>query len=569
MKIKKLKIETHISNKNEQAKSFKINKTSNIKNIKYFKKLFKAKLEDRNKIKGINFSTFKTEGNNNLLLYKLKKKEEATTFELTEANYLRSLRDYNQLKHEIYLKDLKEKKVKTNEALFNEKIIKKDISYSFIKETLYQFMRFKKNHNKYNTSLLKNKNELKRESKIAKSNFINKAIKNVEKHFHQITGKIDMGVSRKEEIMNEKEYDNLIEQISKSRLKHLKSYEGKNNSNKKDTTPVKLLESKNPQNFTTKNRPSISYFRNFSHETPKNEEIKNEFILNLKNNYKNKTVRENDSNNIRNLNEICKTDSNINQNIKLYEKRHTESEKSVNRISRSLPTKKAKRKPNTTKFKTHILPNPIQINDNFFNKNPIKTSIYNIKELEKENDSNDSINSNTNKSNLKQEKYIYLDKKNDSSLIIKDLINLEKFKINNLLKEKKNPAYWNTKRLKTAESRNHKVINKPLYVAKISDFVNEYKRIKSVSKSAKKRMIEKHYTTLENIDKISKIKEELLMFILKNKYFHCAFPQKKIKTISKKELFVKKFKTYLNIIDNPYSLATKELKAELMKYEGL
>ena len=32
--------------------------------------------------------------------------------------------------------------------------------------------------------------------------------------------------------------------------------------------------------------------------------------------------------------------------------------------------------------------------------------------------------------------------------------------------------------------------------------------------------------------------------------------------------YIKRFKNYLNIIDNPYSLATRELKAELKKYDG-
>ena len=59
------------------------------------------------------------------------------------------------------------------------------------------------------------------------------------------------------------------------------------------------------------------------------------------------------------------------------------------------------------------------------------------------------------------------------------------------------------------------------------------------------------------------------MFILKMKFLQCRFPQKIVKTISKQELFLKRFNNYLNIIDNPYSLATKELKAELMKYENL
>ena len=75
------------------------------------------------------------------------------------------------------------------------------------------------------------------------------------------------------------------------------------------------------------------------------------------------------------------------------------------------------------------------------------------------------------------------------------------------MKEKRNPAYWNDniKRVHTAKNRNLKVINKPIYVSKISDFVNEFNRIKYISNKSKKRMKERHFTTMENIDKILKL----------------------------------------------------------------
>ena len=121
MNERKLKIEVHPSNKNVGLNYSKTSTVANLKNIKIFKNLHKAKLEDRHRIKGISFSTHKKEYNN-LLLYKLKKKDEATTFELSEANFLRIINDYNLLKHEIYLKELKEKKVKTKEEIDNKSL---------------------------------------------------------------------------------------------------------------------------------------------------------------------------------------------------------------------------------------------------------------------------------------------------------------------------------------------------------------------------------------------------------------------------------------------------------------
>ena len=571
MKIKKLNIETHTTNKSNGLNYSKANTATNLKNIKIYKNLFKARLEDRKRIKGIKFSTNKKE-NNNLCLYKLKKKEEESTFELNEANYLRSLRDYNQLKHEIYLKELKEKKVKTKEALLNEKMVKRDINYTFLKETLYQFMRFKKNHSKYNTNLLKNKDELKRSEKISKSNFINKTIRSVSRRFSQIGGKVDMGIYHREEIVNEKEYDHLIEQISKYRIRHLKSFQGiiptkDSNLYKRNDSPIfNIFPSRKTQEFTLRNNQFISHFQdNTDSNKIEEDEDEKELLLNLISNSKKSSDKKDEIKNMKS-NFICKTDTNINPNINSNKKKLSISGKAINKNIKPSILNKEDKRGRSKKYKTFIMANPIQLNDKRYKEYSIKTSIFDIKENDKEIEieSNSSKIAKYNKNNINNEE---IDKANESSLIIKDIINFERIKKNNYMNIRKNPAYWNNniKRINTAGNRNHKVINKPLYVTKISDFVKEFNRIKTLSKSAKRRMREKHFTTMDNIDKISKTKEDLLMFILKMKFFHCSFPPKKVKAISKKELFIKNLKNYLDIIDNPYSLATRELKTEIKK----
>ena len=572
MNERKLKIEVHPSNKNVGLNYSKTSTVANLKNIKIFKNLHKAKLEDRHRIKGISFSTHKKEYNN-LLLYKLKKKDEATTFELSEANFLRSINDYNLLKHEIYLKELKEKKVKTKEAIFNEKIIKKDINYTFLRETIYQFMRSKKSHNKYNSNLLKNKDEIKRAKKISKSNFINKTLKNVSQHFHQITGKIDMGVRYHEEILNEKEYDNLIEQISKSRKRHLKSFQGdlnvvplidnKSNINlKTEPHSFNSVKPKKSQQYNFSNK-FFSYFQDIIPDINKEEENKNEnkLILNLANNQEvDEEENEEDENNTENINIMCKTETDLNNKNKYIinkSKRLSSSRRNKYYNLNNNDNQKNNNRVKTSKFKTSILNNPIKLNEH------LKTNIYDIQENDK--DSISSITEKSNKLNVKYKNKEESYKSKYNNLLDKDLINLEQIKQNNNIKEKINFKYWNNniRRINTAGNRNLKVINKPLYVSKISDFIKEFKRIKSASKKVKKRMREEHLTTLDNIEKICKIKEDLLMFVLKMKYFHNSFPPKKVKTKSKKEHFVKKLTNYLAIIDNPYSITTKELKSEL------
>lgn len=120
MNIKKLNIETHPSTKDNGFNYSKTNPNQNFKNLKKCKNLLKLKLEDRYRIKGISFSNGKKKFNN-YTLYKLKKAEEGSKLDLNEVNYKRTLNDYNQLKHEIYLKEQNEKKLLTREAMLNVK----------------------------------------------------------------------------------------------------------------------------------------------------------------------------------------------------------------------------------------------------------------------------------------------------------------------------------------------------------------------------------------------------------------------------------------------------------------
>ena len=429
MNERKLKIEVHPSNKNVGLNYSKTSTVANLKNIKIFKNLHKAKLEDRHRIKGISFSTHKKEYNN-LLLYKLKKKDEATTFELSEANFLRSINDYNLLKHEIYLKELKEKKVKTKEAIFNEKIIKKDINYTFLRETIYQFMRSKKSHNKYNSNLLKNKDEIKRAKKISKSNFINKTLKNVSQHFHQITGKIDMGVRYHEEILNEKEYDNLIEQISKSRKRHLKSFQGdlnvvplidnKSNINlKTEPHSFNSVKPKKSQQYNFSNK-FFSYFQDIIPDINREEENKNEnkLILNLANNQEvDEEENEEDENNTENINIMCKTETDLNNKNKYIinkSKRLSSSRRNKYYNLNNNDNQKNNNRVKTSKFKTSILNNPIKLNEH------LKTNIYDIQENDK--DSISSITEKSNKLNVKYKNKEESYKSKYNNLIDKDLV---------------------------------------------------------------------------------------------------------------------------------------------------
>ena len=107
--------------------------------------------------------------------------------------------------------------------------------------------------------------------------------------------------------------------------------------------------------------------------------------------------------------------------------------------------------------------------------------------------------------------------------------------------------------------KNIKVKNLPIYTTKITDLIKEFNRIKNNSKKLKINYKEKHFSSYEEIENIVKIKEEMLMFLLKQKYFNCKFPQKIIKPPNYKKIFVEKMKDYVEYTeDRPTTLVNIE-----------
>jgi hypothetical protein len=97
------------------------------------------------------------------------------------------------------------------------------------------------------------------------------------------------------------------------------------------------------------------------------------------------------------------------------------------------------------------------------------------------------------------------------------------------------------------------VVNKPMYTAKIGDFVKNYNRIKSESKMSRIKRKENHLMTYCEIDNSINIKEDMMLFLLKDKYLKTKFPQKKTKMNNiKRKDFLKKFIEKYDIFDNPF-----------------
>ena len=577
MKNSKLKIEIH--KKTSDTITYFSDKIKYIKNSKRLHKLLKEKLKDRHRIKGPSFSG--SQMKENKIIHLKKKESSSDLLDVDEANYLRSIIDYEKLKHEIFIKDQKDKEKKIKENNLNE-LLKKDINYTNLKETIYQFIRLKNKSNLYRANILKRKMELKLANKINKKNLINKTLKNLKLHFKTIKGKIDLGKQPIEETENEYTYKKIVEQIVRSRSKYINKARNENmqsfhRAKSGFSKNVALLETE--KNYEDKDIFNIML--NNLYTNLKKDQNESKFLIKNKNN-KNENDKKKGKNENKKFESFYNTEFNENDNlnknldyfrehilkrrIKKKKKQKNFSDKSLKTNINDFETEYRTQRLSSFKYnsqtKSKIYYNlPTHSENSHFNKkriNLINNKTYSNKIISTDNNRNGNNNS---KNKINSRNTSLLNKSNLSSInnkhFIKDLNILEKMKRNNLMR-KKNPFFWNNsiKTVQTAGFRKitNKVTNKPLYITKIVDLVKEYHRIKSVSKNSRIRMREQHLTNIKNIDKIVNVKEDLLMFNLKLKFFNCSFPQKRKRTISKKKIMKKKIKNCLEIIDNSFNL---------------
>ena len=100
---------------------FYVDKLKYIKDSTHLHNILKEKLKDRHRIKGVNFSGPK-------MLHKkfIKNKDRLSDLlDIDEANYLKSMSNYDKLKHEIYVKERKDKEKKEKKILIKNYLKKK------------------------------------------------------------------------------------------------------------------------------------------------------------------------------------------------------------------------------------------------------------------------------------------------------------------------------------------------------------------------------------------------------------------------------------------------------------
>lgn len=272
----KLLIESHKKTNNNTISYF-VDKIKYVKDSTHLHKILKEKLKDRHRVKGAFFSAPKINKKKEKNEMKKNKENSFDLLDIDEANYLLTMKNYEKLKHELHLKEKRDKALRLKENR-NFELFKKEINYTTLKETIYQFLRFRKNSYLYKANILKNKNELKQASKISKKNMINQTLKNVILHFNKVKGKVDLGKKPIEETENEYAYKKLVEQIAKSRLKYMKikSENLQNSPSKKQGFRKSIMIlNRTENNAGSKNLIELlSSYSNINDENVKSENLK-------------------------------------------------------------------------------------------------------------------------------------------------------------------------------------------------------------------------------------------------------------------------------------------------------
>jgi hypothetical protein len=126
---------------------------------------------------------------------------------------------------------------------------------------------------------------------------------------------------------------------------------------------------------------------------------------------------------------------------------------------------------------------------------------------------------------------------------IKNLTLLKKYFLNRSLRPSTSTTIIKKeKEKKISVLKKNFVKNKPIYTTNMKYFIENFKKIKDKVNKNKMKSKERHFSTYSNIEKFSKIREDMLMFSLKMKYNNTRFPPEKTKVINKRKILFHKLK---------------------------
>ena len=543
---------------------------------------FKERMKDRYKINGVKFNYSNKEEED---FIKPKKKEKEKNIHREYEEFM-LLQNYNKLKHKIFLREQKEKEIEEQE-LFKE--IHQDFNYTNITKIIAQFISNKKDkNNPFNYNLKHRKNAIERANRNIKKNRINEALKKVVLHFTKIKGKLNIKKENRRGglIISE----NVINEIKGKIDKQKKKMNSRNNISllPKTISDINDKSSNNNninnnininKNFIRKSRSCFSnlygnrnYFNsnmNNSMNNKMNHALSSTSLYELKQSFQDKDLTHNSYNkNRKSLEHNISEDSTFKN--KFDRKSFNFNKSKENRIMNNIREIHNMKK--EIKVLNSLLPN---LADNNSSSSIINNNFS--RNIQKEKDNSNILIEDNNKSS---NDYSTLNKQNDNYNMDKKgfrtMLKSSSCKFRSLKRPKscmdiKSKRYLsgvyhkfnninkNNKGSFIKNKKNIKVKNLPLYTTKITDLIKEFNRIKNNSKKLKINYKEKHFSSYEEIENIVKIKEEMLMFLLKQKYFNCKFPQKIIKPPNYKKIFVEKMKDYVEYTeDRPTTLVNIE-----------
>ena len=530
-------------------------------NRRKMKKLYKEKMKDRYKIKGIKFDYTKKDIKRYLIpsnekdLEKLKKER--------EENLL--IQNYNQLKHEIFVREQKEKDLSKKEKDNN---LLGPFNYTKILKIIEQFLSLKSDKNRddpfnYNYNLTNGKMIIENMNRNIRRNRINESLKKIVLHFQKIKSKLDTG--DRQLYFSEKIAGKIKNRIEN----HIKKINTKNKVTSKNSTI--LLDSRYKYN---------SYNTNYTNNN--NSIINNNkktFTYNIDSNYNETTTNKTNINNnlrISTCRPKMKKNINMNKNKNNSAKQlcfslissNEEKPKKLNNIKYELINNRKMRFHSNVKSNENLLKRYNKNNKNkkisLSSSNLSHYSNLSLKEkntlLENKNtiDPSEILTEDYNTIDLMKKYNSYYIKKNyskkmlskrpQSCIYIKNKNN-EKYIFNETSLTKNNYI-----RSSSAVKRKSylKVKNLPIYTTNIKDFIHEYNRIKKNIKKLKKTYEERHFSTYKEIENLLKVKEDMQMFLLKQKYFHSKFKPKPSEIRKNKKDFINKIKKDIDILEeNP------------------
>ena len=522
-------------------------------NLANCKKIYKDKLKDRHKIKGIKFDYSKREVKRYLLSQNEKNHEEI--MKEKEENLL--FKNYNKLKHQIFVREKEEKDESKKDA--NNNKISTNFTYTNLMKILQKYLSVKYDKNKenpFNYNLKKGKLEIELINRNLKRNRINASLQKIVLHYKKVKSKLETRLNKEGKLFFSEEMAEKLKNKIQTQRKRISS---RNKFSRKSNTFLidshfDNESSKNSNLFIINNKEKQS--KNISSNF--NESITNK--TNTNNTLKLSTYR---TGNINKMN--LRKKKNSSSSIQLYTKIiHSEDQKrkkennlkktfinneKINKMqygnnketmfeNGNTIIKNKKITLNSTNF-TNFTLNTKKVGQgskNTLEPSEILTEDYNTMKLIKK------YNSNYAKKNYKKKKFF----NRPQSCI--NTNNKNKFRSNF------NESSLNNKNLIRSSSGVKKksflkVMNKPIYTTNIKDLINEYDKIKSNIKKLKKNYEEKHFSTYKEIDHLLEIKEDMLMFLLKQKFFKSKFRPKPGKNGKTKTEFINKMKDYVEILE--------------------